>query len=202
MRALARSLRHAHGTSALFSGPSGTGKTLAAEVLARDLGLDLWRVDLSAVVSKYIGETEKNLGRVFDAAERSGAVLLFEEADALFGSRSEVKDSHDRYANLEVAYLLQRLEQHAGLTILTTNLRHAIDPAFTRRLLSSFDFPLPRTTHAASRSGDASSRLTARSSPSITAASPGWRSPAARSGTSPRALRFAPPRKPHPSPCR
>jgi SpoVK/Ycf46/Vps4 family AAA+-type ATPase len=131
---MARSLRHAHGTSALFSGPSGTGKSLAAEVLAKELGLDLWRVDLSAVVSKYIGETEKNLGRVFDAAQGSGAVLLFEDADALLGSRSEVKDSHDRYANLEVAYLLARLANHAGLTILTTNLRHAIDPAFTRRL--------------------------------------------------------------------
>ena len=131
------------GLCALFSGPSGTGKTLAAEVLARYLGLDLWRVDLRAVVSKYIGETEKNLSRVFDAAERSGAVLLFEEADALLGSRSEVKDSHDRYANLEVAYLLQRLEQFAGLTILTTNLRHAIDPAFARRLHAIVDFPIP-----------------------------------------------------------
>jgi SpoVK/Ycf46/Vps4 family AAA+-type ATPase len=131
------------GPCALFSGPSGTGKSMAAEILANDLGLDLLRVDLSAVVSKYIGETEKNLGRIFDAAERSGAVLLFDEADALLGSRSDVKDSHDRYANLEVAYLLQRLEHHEGLTILTTNRRHAIDPAFARRLYAIVGFPIP-----------------------------------------------------------
>ena len=109
------------GTAALFAGPSGTGKTLAAEVIAAELGLDLVVVDLSQVVSKYIGETEKNLGRVFDAAEDSAAVLLFDEADTLFGKRTEVRDSHDRYANLEVGYLLQRIEAFRGLAILTTN---------------------------------------------------------------------------------
>src|SRR5204863_9938553 len=102
------------------------GKTMAAEVLARELKLDLFRIDLSQVINKYIGETEKNLRRVFDAAEGGGAILLFDEADALFGKRSEVKDSHDRYANIEVSYLLQRMEQYRGLAILTTNLRSAI----------------------------------------------------------------------------
>jgi hypothetical protein len=131
------------GTTALFSGPSGTGKTLAAEVLAAGLGLDLYRIDLSAVVSKYIGETEKNLRRVFDAAEDGGAVLLFDEADALFGKRSQVKDSHDRYANIEVAYLLQRMEEYRGLAILTTNLREAIDLAFLRRIRFVVEFPFP-----------------------------------------------------------
>jgi hypothetical protein len=131
------------GISALFAGPSGTGKTMAAEVLAAALRLDLYRIDLSAVVSKYIGETEKNLRRVFDAAEDGGAVLLFDEADALFGKRSEVKDSHDRYANLEVSYLLQRMEAYRGLAILTTNLRDAIDPAFLRRLRFVVTFPFP-----------------------------------------------------------
>jgi SpoVK/Ycf46/Vps4 family AAA+-type ATPase len=111
------------GLSALFAGPSGTGKTMAAEILANELELDLFRIDLSAVVSKYIGETEKNLRRVFDAAEEGGAVLLFDEADALFGKRSEVKDSHDRYANVEISYLLQRMEAYRGLAILTTNMR-------------------------------------------------------------------------------
>ena len=117
------------GISALFAGESGTGKTMAAEVLARELKLDLYRIDLSAVVSKYIGETEKNLRRVFDAAEDSGAILLFDEADALFGKRSEVKDSHDRYANIEVSYLLQRMESYRGLAILTTNLKASLDVA-------------------------------------------------------------------------
>jgi hypothetical protein len=131
------------GISALFSGPSGTGKTLAAEVVARELGLDLYRVDLSQVVSKYIGETEKNLGRVFDAAEESGAVLLFDEADALFGKRSEVKDSHDRYANIEVGYLLQRMEAYRGLAVLTTNMKSALDTAFLRRLRFALAFPFP-----------------------------------------------------------
>ena len=111
------------GVAALFCGGSGTGKTMAAEVLACELDLDLYRIDLSSVVSKYIGETEKNLRRVFDAAEDSGAILLFDEADALFGKRSEVKDSHDRYANIEVSYLLQRMEAYRGLAILTTNLK-------------------------------------------------------------------------------
>jgi hypothetical protein len=131
------------GISALFSGVSGTGKTLAAEVLANELRLDLYRIDLSQVVSKYIGETEKNLWRVFDAAEEGGAVLLFDEADALFGKRSEVKDSHDRYANIEVSYLLQRMETYRGLAILTTNLKSALDTAFLRRLRFIVAFPFP-----------------------------------------------------------
>ncbi|MBL8308499.1 MAG: ATP-binding protein [Rubrivivax sp.] len=131
------------GISALFCGESGVGKTLACEVLAHELGLELLRVDLAGVVSKYIGETEKNLQRVFDAAEASGALLLFDEADALFGKRSEVKDSHDRYANIEVSYLLQRMEAYAGLSVLTTNQRGSIDPAFLRRLRFVLAFPFP-----------------------------------------------------------
>jgi hypothetical protein len=131
------------GISALFAGSSGTGKTLAAEVLAHELRLDLYRIDLSAVVSKYIGETEKNLRRIFDAAEAGGAILLFDEADALFGKRSEVKDSHDRYANIEVSYLLQRMEAYRGLAILTTNLKHALDTAFLRRIRFIVQFPFP-----------------------------------------------------------
>lgn len=135
------------GVTALFAGESGTGKTMAAEVLAVELGLDLYRIDLSAVVSKYIGETEKNLSRLFAAAEQSGAVLLFDEADALFGKRSDVKDSHDRYANLEVAYLLQRMEAYRGLAILTTNLQTNLDEAFTRRLRVIVQFPFPDQAH-------------------------------------------------------
>lgn len=131
------------GISALFAGASGTGKTMAAEVLAAALHLDLYRIDLSRVVSKYIGETEKNLGRVFDAAEEGGALLLFDEADALFGKRSEVKDSHDRYANIEVSYLLQRMEAYRGLAILTTNLKDSLDDAFTRRIRFFVTFPFP-----------------------------------------------------------
>jgi hypothetical protein len=131
------------GISALFAGESGTGKTMAAEVLASELHLDLYRIDLASTVSKYIGETEKNLRRVFDAAEDSGAILLFDEADALFGKRSEVKDSHDRYANIEVSYLLQRMEAYRGLAILTTNLKSALDPAFQRRLRFVVEFPFP-----------------------------------------------------------
>jgi hypothetical protein len=131
------------GISALFAGPSGTGKTLAAEVLANELHLDLYRIDLSQTVSKYIGETEKNLRRVFDAAEAGSAVLLFDEADALFGKRSEVKDSHDRYANIEVSYLLQRMEAYRGLAILTTNMKGALDPAFLRRIRFVVQFPFP-----------------------------------------------------------
>ena len=131
------------GVAALFNGDSGTGKTLAAEVIAGELGLDLYRVDLSRVVSKYIGETEKNLSRVFDAADEGSAVLLFDEADAIFGRRSEVKDSHDRYANIEVSYLLQRMESYRGIAILTTNLKSAIDTAFLRRLRFVVDFPFP-----------------------------------------------------------
>jgi SpoVK/Ycf46/Vps4 family AAA+-type ATPase len=135
------------GINALFAGPSGTGKTMAAEVLAGELRLDLYRIDLSSVVSKYIGETEKNLRRVFDAAEDSGAVLLFDEADALFGKRSEVRDSHDRYANLEVSYLLQRMEAYRGLAILTTNQKAALDDAFLRRLRFVVEFPFPDAAH-------------------------------------------------------
>lgn len=131
------------GISALFAGESGTGKTMAAEVLANDLELDLYRIDLSQVVSKYIGETEKNLCRVFDAAEEGGAILLFDEADALFGKRSEVKDSHDRHANIEVGYLLQRMEEYRGLAILTTNIRSALDKAFLRRIRFITQFPFP-----------------------------------------------------------
>lgn len=131
------------GISALFAGASGTGKTMAAEVLANELHLDLYRIDLSSVVSKYIGETEKNLRRIFDAAESGGAILLFDEADALFGKRSEVKDSHDRYANIEVSYLLQRMEAYRGLAILTTNLKSALDPAFLRRIRFVVQFPFP-----------------------------------------------------------
>ena len=131
------------GISALFAGSSGTGKTMAAEVLANELHLDLYRIDLSQVVSKYIGETEKNLRQVFDAAEGGGAILLFDEADALFGKRSEVKDSHDRYANIEVSYLLQRMEAYRGLAILTTNMKDAIDPAFLRRIRFIVQFPFP-----------------------------------------------------------
>jgi SpoVK/Ycf46/Vps4 family AAA+-type ATPase len=116
---------------------------MAAEVLARELELDLYRIDLSAVVSKYIGETEKNLKQVFDAAEEGGVLLLFDEADALFGKRSDVKDSHDRYANIEVSYLLQRLEAYQGLAILTTNLKSALDKAFQRRLRFTVSFPFP-----------------------------------------------------------
>jgi hypothetical protein len=131
------------GISVLFAGSSGTGKTMAAEVLAAELRLDLYRIDLSQVVSKYIGETEKNLRRVFDAAEEGGAILLFDEADALFGKRSEVKDSHDRYANIEVSYLLQRMEAYRGLAILTTNMKGALDTAFLRRLRFVVEFPFP-----------------------------------------------------------
>jgi hypothetical protein len=131
------------GISALFAGSSGTGKTMAAEVLAAELRLDLYRIDLSSVVSKYIGEAEKNLRRVFDAAESSGVILLFDEADALFGKRSEVKDSHDRHANIEVSYLLQRMEAYRGLAILTTNLKDSLDQAFLRRLRFVVQFPFP-----------------------------------------------------------
>lgn len=137
------------GISALFAGASGTGKTTAAEVMAGELRLDLYRIDLSSVVSKYIGETEKNLRRVFDAAEAGGAILLFDEADALFGKRSEVKDSHDRHANIEVSYLLQRMESYRGLAILTTNLKNALDQAFLRRLRFVVQFPFPDTNQRA-----------------------------------------------------
>jgi SpoVK/Ycf46/Vps4 family AAA+-type ATPase len=131
------------GVRMLFAGPPGTGKTLSAEVLARALGVDLLTVDISRVVSKWIGETEKNLAAAFDAAERTQAVLLFDEADALFGKRTEVSDAHDRYANLETAYLLSRMERFEGLAILSTNLRQNIDPAFVRRLEFVVEFDEP-----------------------------------------------------------
>ncbi|MEN1783510.1 MAG: ATP-binding protein [Bacteroidota bacterium] len=131
------------GISALFAGESGTGKTMAAEVLANDLGLDLYKIDLSQVINKYIGETEKNLKKIFDAAESCGAILLFDEADALFGKRSEVKESQDRHANIEVSYLLQRMEAYRGLAILTTNMRNALDKAFLRRIRFVINFPFP-----------------------------------------------------------
>lgn len=131
------------GITVLFSGSSGTGKTMAAEVIANQLGLDLFRIDLSAVVSKYIGETEKNLHKLFDAAEDGGIILFFDEADALFGKRTEVKDSHDRYANIEINYLLQRMESYRGLAILATNMREALDQAFVRRVKFIVNFPFP-----------------------------------------------------------
>lgn len=128
------------GLAILFTGPSGTGKTMAAEVIAAELGLPLYRVDLSQVISKYIGETEKNLRRLFDAAETTHAILFFDEADALFGKRSEVKDAHDKYANQEVSYLLERVEHFSGLVILTSNLKSSIDSTFQRRLRFILDF--------------------------------------------------------------
>jgi SpoVK/Ycf46/Vps4 family AAA+-type ATPase len=141
-----RKLSRGKGVNALFPGPSGTGKTMAAEIIANQLGLDLYKIDLSAVVSKYIGETEKNLGRVFTAAENANAILFFDEADALFGKRSEVRDAHDRYANIEIAYLLQKMEQYDGLAILASNLRQNMDEAFLRRLQFIVEFPFPDET--------------------------------------------------------
>ena len=138
-----RKLAMGKGVIALFAGPSGTGKTMAADVLAGSLGLDLYKIDLSGVVSKYIGETEKNIGAIFDNAEQSNAVLLFDEADALFGKRSEVKDAHDRYANIETAYLLQRMEEYSGAVVLSTNLKMNLDEAFMRRMQFVVDFPMP-----------------------------------------------------------
>jgi SpoVK/Ycf46/Vps4 family AAA+-type ATPase len=134
---------YGQGVVALFSGPSGTGKTMAAQIIAADLGLDVLQVDLSKTVSKYIGETEKNLDEIFSAAELAGSMVLFDEADAVFGKRTEIKDAHDRHANVEVAYLLQRLEAFRGIAVLTTNLRQNIDDAFVRRLRFVVDFALP-----------------------------------------------------------
>jgi SpoVK/Ycf46/Vps4 family AAA+-type ATPase len=131
------------GLNTLFAGPSGTGKTMAAEIIATDLGLELYKVDLSTLVSKYIGETEKNLDRIFIAAQEANAILFFDEADAIFGKRSEVKDAHDRYANIEVGYLLQKMEEYDGVVILATNLRKNIDDAFIRRMHMSIEFPFP-----------------------------------------------------------
>ncbi len=138
-----RKLASSRGVTVLFAGPPGTGKTMAAEIIARELGLDLYKIDLSTVVSKYIGETEKNLERIFNEAQSSNAILFFDEADAIFGKRSEVKDAHDRYANIEISYLLQRMEGYDGVTILATNLRANLDEAFTRRLQFAVDFPFP-----------------------------------------------------------
>jgi SpoVK/Ycf46/Vps4 family AAA+-type ATPase len=135
------------GLKALFAGPSGTGKTMTAGVMARERGLDLYKIDLSAIVSKYIGETEKNLDRIFRAAQCSNAILFFDEADALFGKRSEVKDAHDRYANVEVAYLLQKIEEYEGVVILASNLSKNIDEAFSRRMHYVVEFPLPDDKH-------------------------------------------------------
>jgi hypothetical protein len=138
-----KAVARTQGLKVLFAGESGTGKTMAAQVLAAELGLEIFRVDLATIVSKYIGETEKNLDRIFGAAEGSNAILFFDEADALFGKRSEVSDSHDRYANIEVAYLLQKMEGYAGAVILATNFRRNIDDAFVRRLDFVIDFPFP-----------------------------------------------------------
>ena len=138
-----RKLASSSGVTVLFSGPPGTGKTMGAEVLAIELGLDLYKIDLSTVVSKYIGETEKNLEKIFNEAQSSNAILFFDEADAIFGKRSEVKDAHDRYANVEISYLLQRMEIYDGVAILATNLRANLDEAFTRRLQFAVDFPFP-----------------------------------------------------------
>lgn len=142
-----RKLSLGKGVNALFAGPSGTGKTMAAEIIANELGLDLYKIDLASVVSKYIGETEKNLDRIFAAAENANCILFFDEADALFGKRSEVKDSHDRYANLEISYLLQRMEQYEGLAILASNLRQHLDDAFVRRIAFTVHFPFPDEAH-------------------------------------------------------
>jgi SpoVK/Ycf46/Vps4 family AAA+-type ATPase len=140
---LGQKLVSSAGVMVLFAGPPGTGKTMAAEVIAKDLGLDLYKIDLSNMVSKYIGETEKNLEKVFNEAQSSNAILFFDEADAIFGKRSGVKDARDRYANIEVSYLLQRMEVYDGVTILATNLRSNIDEAFLRRLQFAIDIPFP-----------------------------------------------------------
>src|SRR2546428_4294711 len=131
------------GLNVLFSGLSGTGKTMAAEVIAHELGLDLYKSDLSQVVSKYIGETEKNLDRIFADAENTNAILFFDEADTLFGKRSQVHDAHDRYANIEIGYLLQKMEEYDGIAILATNLRQHLDEAFVRRMHVIVEFPFP-----------------------------------------------------------
>lgn len=140
-------LSQGKGLNAFFHGPSGTGKTMAAEVISRDLGLDLYKIDLSSVVSKYIGETEKNLNKIFKEAETSNSILFFDEADALFGKRSEVKDSHDRYANIEVAYLLQKMEEYEGIVVMASNFMKNVDDAFIRRIHFSVEFPFPDEEH-------------------------------------------------------
>lgn len=135
------------GLNALFVGPSGTGKTMAAEIIAHELRLDMYKIDLSMVVSKYVGETEKNLNKIFEGTKESNAILFFDEADALFGKRSEVKDSHDRYANIEINYLLQRMEEHEGVVILATNQGKNMDPAFVRRMHFIAEFSFPNKKH-------------------------------------------------------
>jgi SpoVK/Ycf46/Vps4 family AAA+-type ATPase len=142
-----RKLSLGKGVNALFAGPTGTGKTMAAEIIANELGLELYKIDLSSVVSKYIGETEQNLDRIFTAAQNANVILFIDEADALFGKRSEVRDSHDRYANIEIAYLLQKMEQYEGIAILATNLRQNMDEAFIRRLQFIVEFPFPDEAH-------------------------------------------------------
>jgi SpoVK/Ycf46/Vps4 family AAA+-type ATPase len=142
-----RKLSMGKGVTVLFAGPSGVGKTMAAEVIARDLQIDLYKIDLSGVVSKYIGETEKNLERIFTAAGNANAILFFDEADALFGKRSEVRDSHDRYANIEISYLLQKMEMYDGIAILASNLRQNLDESFVRRLAFTVHFPFPDEAH-------------------------------------------------------
>ncbi|NOY64092.1 MAG: ATP-binding protein, partial [Nitrospirae bacterium] len=138
-----RKLSSGRGLNILFSGPSGTGKTMAAGIIAEEIGADLYRIDLSLVVSKYVGETEKNLDRIFDFAARGNIILFFDEADALFGKRTEIKDSHDRYANIEINYLLQKMEEHEGIVILATNLSKNMDQAFLRRMHFTVEFPFP-----------------------------------------------------------
>ena len=179
-------LSHGKGIAALFSGPPGTGKTMAAEVIAHELGVDLYKIDLSQIISKYIGETEKNLDRVFSAAERGNAILFFDEADALFGKRSEVKDSHDRYANVEISYLLQKMEQYDGIAVLGTNMRQYLDGAFLRRLRAIIEFPFP---DAALRRGIWRVTFPATTPSPATSIGTCWRAtcawPAATSRTSP-----------------
>ena len=182
-----RRVARTQGLKVLFAGESGTGKTMAAQVLAAELGLELFRVDLATIVSKYIGETEKNLDRIFNAAEGSNAILFFDEADALFGKRSEISDSHDRYANIEVAYLLQQMEGYPGAVILATNYRRNIDDAFVRRLDFVIDYPFPeaddRRAHLgarAARHGAARRRHRPRASSPRTSSSPAARSRTAR----------------------
>ena len=178
----------------LFAGESGTGKTMAAGVIAGELGLDLYRVDLATVVSKYVGETEQNLDRIFAAAESSNAMLLFDEADALFGKRSEVKDAHDRYANIEIAYLLQRMEEYAGVVILATNLRSNIDDAFLRRLdVLSSSRSRSRPTGAGSGADWCPPRRRSPTTSTSTSSPTGSGSPAARSATAPSPPPSSPP---------
>ena len=182
-----RKLSLGKGLNVLFAGPSGTGKTMAAEIMAGELGLDLYKIDLSTVVSKYIGETEKNLARIFDEAETTNAILFFDEADALFGKRSEVRDAHDRYANIEISYLLQRMEEYDGIVILATNLRKNMDEAFVRRMHFTVEFPFPDAGRPPAHLGeDLAGRDAAAARPGPGRSWPGAsRSPAATSATSP-----------------